>query len=137
MKLNEYLKENTILKVGYSSEYIVCEVIVKNPIELISIVSKEECYISEIRWWHRAKMSMGSDIGYGGPRDPDDSDYFFAETDISKKFDSNSQAEEYYNYIEGTKVKYAQYDLLPAFDIKHKTGDGSMIDTPFDEEPNT
>ena len=122
MSIYDYLLNHTIIRIGNClSEYVCCETIVDNPIELIAVVKENDCYISEIRWWDRVKISLGSKIGYGGAKDPRFPDeYFFAETDICRVFDFESCDGEYYEYLEQIKQKYANYDLFPAFDIKKK-----------------
>lgn len=100
-------------------DFICTEVIVTNPIEFVEVVLHNECYISEIRWWDRAKISFGSTIGYGGPRDPNfPNEYYFAETDICKSFSVNTTAIEYKKYLIETKSNFQKYDLFPAFDVK-------------------
>ena len=135
MRLDEFLSRNTIVQIGQTLPgYVICEAIVDNPKDLISIVKKNGCYISEIRWWEHAKIAVGSIIGYGGPRDPrEPSSYFFAETDIYKVFDVFTCDKDYYKYIEQVKKQYYNFDLFPAFDIrpitctgKSCTGDGSV-----------
>ena len=71
MKIEDYLNDHTIIKIGVSPPgYICSEVIVDNPAELISIIRENGCYIAEIRWWDCVEIVSGSSIGYGGPRDP-------------------------------------------------------------------
>lgn len=120
MRIEDYLSDHTVLRIGVSiSGYICCETIVDDPIELISVVRQSNCYISEIRWWDRVEIASGSSIGYGGPRDPLSPDsHFFAETDICKVFNTLSRDEEYYEYIDQIKSTYYHLDLFPAFDIK-------------------
>ena len=119
-RLDDYLKEHTIVKIGSPVlNYVSCETIVDNPAELISIVLQNNCYISEIRWWDRVKITSGSIIGYGGPRDPRSPySYFFAETDICKTFNIYAQEKEYSEYLSCIKNLYSKFDLFPAFDIK-------------------
>ena len=136
MKLEDYIDKHTIIKIGMpSSEYVYCEVIVDDPKQLVSVARDDGYYISSIRWWHHANITAGSNIGYGGPKDPNCPDYYFAETDFCKQFDVFSQDEEYYKYIDEIKHAYPNSLLIPAFDIKkrggqgdglRKTGDGSL-----------
>ena len=120
MKLMDFLGSHTIVKIGSGlPEYVCCETIVDDPIKLVSLVKENNCYISEIRWWDRAEIAIGSSIGYGGPRDPrTPNTHFFAETDICKVFTDFSQDEEYYIYLDEVKKNYSNYNLYPAFDIK-------------------
>ena len=122
MKLNEYLKSHTVLKIGCcDSSTQFYEIIVDNPVELVSIVLKNGFYISAIRWWDRAKISIGSQLGYGGPRDPSNPNtYFFAETDLYKEFDSHTEGIIYCEYIDSIIKLYPNYELIPAFDIIKK-----------------
>ena len=120
MRIEDYLVEHAIVKIGKTlPDYISCEIIVDNPYELISVVTRNYGYISEIRWWDCVEITTGSNIGYGGPRDPRNPDhYFFAETDICKKFDLLTENKIYYEYLKQIEVEYSAYNLYPAFDIK-------------------
>ena len=121
MELLTYLKEHKILNVGnpISPEYVCVETIVDCPKDFIDIVYSHDCYISEIRWWHRTLISEKSGIGYGGPRDPRDANnYFFAETDYFKNFDKTCSAQDCYSYIEFMTKTHSIYDLYPAFHVK-------------------
>ncbi len=121
MELITYIKSHRILKVGkpISPEYICVETIVDCPKDFINMVYSHDCYISEIRWWHRTLISRGSEIGYGGPCDPrDPTNYYFAETDFSKSFVETCSAQDCYSYIEFMTETYSKYDLYPAFHVK-------------------
>lgn len=122
MRIEEYLNNHTIVRVGITlPEYVCCEIIVDNPTEFISIIMNNNCYISEIRWWDHVEISSGSSIGYGGPRDPDRPDnFFFAETDIYKVFTPHSQDKEYCEYLDQIRRKYTNLNLFPAFDVKRR-----------------
>ena len=123
MEITKYLSNHTIINIGNNLPgYVCCEVIVDNPKKLLSILKENDCYISEIRWWHRTTIALGSTIGYGGPRDPSSPDsHYFAETDITRKFSSESTFGEYIDYLDQTKKSYSGFSLFPAFDIKKKT----------------
>ena len=120
MKIEDYLDNHTIVKIGKTIPgYICCEIIVDNPMELISIVRENNCYISEIRWWDRVEIATGSSIGYGGFRDPQSpNSHFFAETDICKAFSDILQDDEYDAYFTVIKNSYSDHHLFPSFDIK-------------------
>ena len=120
MKLEDYLSNHTIVKIGTCLPgYVCCETIVDDPIKLISVLGENSCYIAEIRWWDRVEISTGSSIGYGGPRDSrSPNTHFFAETDISKIFNVFTRKEEYYSYLDEIKRNYSNYDLYPSFDVK-------------------
>ena len=123
MDLLEYLKKHTITSVGnlVNDKCVIVGVIPDNPEELIECVIKNNCYISEISWWDRAAIALGSKIGYGGPLDPrDPQNYYFAETDICASFDPKTTFYEYIKYINDVKKHYFTYDLYPAFDIYMK-----------------
>ena len=120
MDIEAYVINHTIVKVGNTlPKYLFNEVIVDNPIELISLVNENKsCYISYILWWVRAKISEGSAIGYGGPRDPRNPDEsFFSETIMCRNFSENTDIKEYLAYIEETLKSHPNYDLYPGFDI--------------------
>lgn len=120
MKIDDYIIKHTITKIGVSlPNYIICEVIVDDPFELIPVVKNNNCYISQIGWWEHSEITTGSTIGYGGPRDPRSPEmYYFAETDICRNFNSNTKEEEYYEYLDQIIDSYPHHNLVPAFDIK-------------------
>ena len=122
MKLMDYLGTHMIVKIGIGlPEYVCCETIVDDPVKLISLIRENNCFISLIRWWDWVKITNGSDIGYGGPRDPrNPNTHFFSETDICRAFTEFSHDEEYYMYLDEVKKNYPNYDLYPAFDIKKR-----------------
>ncbi|MBR2650774.1 MAG: hypothetical protein IKD45_03865 [Clostridia bacterium] len=120
MRIEDFLNEHKIVQIGNTTDgYVCCEIIVDNPTELIYALQDSNAYISEIRWWDRVKISCGSTIGYGGPRDPRASDeYFFAETDICKTYNAPPKNTEIHEYITRIKKEYCEYNLFPSFDIK-------------------
>lgn len=122
MNVSTFLVEHAIVNIGISvpGKTPFAEVIVDSPECLISLLG-EHYYISQIMWWDRVLISKGSEIGYGGPRDPRDANnYFFAETDICSQFSCDTKPYEYVNYMDEIKSKYIQYDLYPSFDIAMK-----------------
>ena len=123
MDLLEYLKKHTIVSIGNlaADKCVAVEMIADNPKELIECVIKNNCYISEILWWDRASVALGSKIGYGGTPDPrDPKNYYFAETDLCASFGTDTTLFEYIKYLDEVKEKYVMYDLYPAFDIYRK-----------------
>ena len=120
MRIEDYLENHTVVKIGNPVPgYICCEIIVDNPMQLISVVRENSCFISEIRWWDRVEIAVGSSIGYGGTRDPRNPEtHFFAETDICRVFNDLLRDDEYYAYLENIKLNNSNLDLFPAFDIK-------------------
>ena len=120
MNIVQYLKDNTIVSIGNLNDEkcVIVEAIPKRPIELVKFIIEKSCYISEIRWWDRVPISIGSKIGYGGVPDPrDPQKYYFAETDIFASFKKTTSISEYIKYLEAVKTQYHNYDLYPAFDI--------------------
>ena len=122
MNVKEYLKTHTIVQIGCAlPEHICAEIIVDDPIELITVVSNNDCYISEISWWDHTEIKQGSNIGYGGPRDPRNPEtHFFAETDIRDKFNEIVSIEKYLDYLKKIKILYSEFDLFPAFEIRKR-----------------
>ena len=123
MNLIEYIKHHSIVSIGTlnTDKCVVIEMIPNNPKELIEYVIENNCYISEIRWWDRASIALGSKIGYGGPRDPrDPHNFYFAETDICASFEVTTTFSDYVKYLNDIKDQYFIYDLYPAFDIYKK-----------------
>lgn len=130
MNLTQYLEDNTIIMIGdnHWPGYICIETISENPIELIRIALEANCYISEISWWDRALISIGSDIGGGGPLDPrEPSRYYFAEMDICDKFSPKATIEEYIHYLGFIKRQYNDFDIYPALDIKPRPCNRSQL----------
>ena len=121
MEIEKYLFNHVRVRIGIPLPgYVCCETIVDDPIEIVSVVRDNNCYISEIRWWDRVEIKSGSSIGYGGPRDPrSPKSHYFAETDICKTFDEHTLDEEYYDYLEQTKRFYSSLEIFPSFDIKY------------------
>ncbi len=119
MRIEDFLNAHTIVQIGRTlPDYVCCEHIVDNPEELVPIVRESGCYISEILWWDRIEIGSVSSIGYGGPRDPRCPDsFFFAETDIYRRFNTILKDEEYYKYFDEVRRAYPGFDLFPGFDI--------------------
>ena len=115
----EYLNKHVIVKIGVTpSEFMCTELIVDDPVEFIATVFKTENFISSIQWWDRVLICDGSELGYGGARDPRaPKEYYFAETDIGCEFGENTSEAEYYEYLNKIKQLFDNYDLYPAFDI--------------------
>lgn len=134
MNIKDFLAHHTIIEIGNKLPgYICCETIVDDPIRLISTVQLSNNYISEIRWWDHVKICAGSDIGYGGPRDPHSpKEYFYAETDIVRTFTPSTNEEEYLHYMQEIKNKYPRYQLFPAFNIKEDKG--TVLLSPDEDE---
>ena len=123
MNILQYLKEHRIVSIGYSpkDKCIASELICDDARKLIECVAQNDCYISEILWWDRASIALGSKIGYGGPCDPrDPQNFYFAETDICASFAKSTTISEYIKYLDEIKERYIMYDLYPAFDIYKK-----------------
>ena len=123
MSLLQYLKKHIIVSIGSleTDKCVIVEVIVDNPEELLEQVIKNDCYISEIRWWDRTPIFTQSKIGYGGTPDPrDPQNYYFAETDLCNSFGKTTSIPEYVKYLEDIKKQNFMYDLYPAFDIYKK-----------------
>ena len=120
MKIQDYLIEHKIIKIGMDLPgYICTEIIVENPEELIKVVEKSNCYISAMRWWEYTEISSTPTIGYGGARDPRDPEgHFFAETDLCMEFSASAHCTEYRSYLSQIKTMHPNLILFPAFDIK-------------------
>lgn len=116
MRIDDYLNQHMIIRISNSP---LREMIVDNPKEFVPVVRENGYYISEILWWERADLVLGTRIGHGGSRDPrSPNSHFFAETDLYKVFDTILQDEEYYAYFDQIKNEYPDLDLTPGFDIK-------------------
>lgn len=101
------------------TELVDC--IVDVPRDFVGVVLSNGCYISQIIWWDRARISAGSDIGAGGYRDPWDPDYYFAEiTFLDKEFDLATSEEAYLTYMQGIWEEYPNHTLYPGFCIVKK-----------------
>ena len=123
MNIFQYLNEHTIVSIGNlpNDKCIAAELICDDTQALVKCVVENDCYISEISWWDRASIALGSKIGYGGTPDPrDPKKYYFAETDICASFEKTTTSAEYVKYLNEVKERYIMYDLYPAFDIYRK-----------------
>lgn len=123
MGIIEYIEKHAIIFIGnlVDDKCVVVETIPDNPKELIEYVINNNCYISEILWWDRVPIALGSKIGYGGPPDPrDPQNYYFAETDIMDFFEPTTSFSKYVEYIDTIKEQNNMYDLYPSFDIYRK-----------------
>lgn len=113
-KLNKYLEQHAIICIGRNN----ADIIVDSPIDFIKRIEKMGYCICEILWWERRKIrSSNNSIGYGGPTDPRDKEYFFSETDISKRFVNYTSCDEIIYYLNETYQKYSNYDLYPSFTL--------------------
>ena len=115
MCLNEYLSLHKIISIGNDHS----DIIVDNPFDFVSdIVSMHYCII-EVLWWERIEVcNARHSIGYGGPRDPRDSYYFFAETDISENFDCDCSPTLIKSYLNTVYGEYSTHELYPSFTLK-------------------
>ena len=123
MDILSFLKNHTIVSIGkpITDICVAAEVISDDPFGLIQVALEHNCYISEIRFWDRVKMSETSSLGYGGPRDPREAgDTYFAETDICRCFSPKTTYEEYRKYLHDVQKAYPNHELYPAFDIERK-----------------
>ena len=113
-KIDQYLKDNAILKIGAG----YADIIVIDPVDLINQAQEWNCYISEILWWERIEISNAEkSLGYGGPIDPRNNSYYFSETDYARKFERGTLIYVYIDYIRCMMKKYIKYDLYPSFTL--------------------
>ena len=122
MDLLQFINNHTIIRnIRNLPNYLFAEVIVDNPLELVRHLESKDCFVSEILWWHRMRIGQASPIGGGGPCDPrNPKDYYFAETFLSREFDSSTSMREYIEYIQSVHAQYPSFDLYPSFDILNK-----------------
>ena len=116
----ECLKQQILVSIGVvvDKKCVIVEGIAENPTIFIETVVEKGLYISAIHWWDRSLISQGSQIGYGGPRDPRDPEkYYFAEMDIFATFDKETNVLDYIEYINRIKSQYLSFDIYPAFDV--------------------
>lgn len=117
--LNEYLKKHTILKVGVG-EY--ADLIVDNINDFLNVLSHTNYYVYNILWWEHLKIKNRADcIGGGGPIDPLDKEYYYAEVYyLDRYFSPETKQEQILQYIDDVKSKYPQNELHPGFTLKYK-----------------
>ena len=120
--MRSFIFKHTIVSIGtpVDQKDAFVEVIVDNPKELILIVEKSAYYISEIRFYHRVKIMDGSMIGYGGPTDPRDSSYYFAETDYDHEFSLDAEINDYLKYVHEIESLYPEYQMIPSFTLSYR-----------------
>lgn len=114
--LYDYINSHLIVKI--SDNYR--DIIVNNPYEFVAFLEKTEFFISEILWFDRAKIEIGSSIGYGGPIDNQDNNFFWAETYICDTFSEQTTTRNYQEYLKKTAQQYSDYSLYPAFTLNLK-----------------
>ena len=130
MKTNDSLIRYVCVRIGKTTnDFFSAEIIFKEPKKVVEILLSKGYYVSLIRWWHRAKIADGSEIGHGGPRDPSEPlKYYFAEMDLEKTFSSTTTKEQYNAYIDDVKNTYSGFDLYPSLECKRgRQGDGSVV----------
>ena len=120
--MRNFILKHFILSIGMPVDpkdaYV--EVIVDAPEKLISMAEQSEYYISEIRFYHRVRITDGSPIGYGGPTDPRDSSYYFAETDYDHEFSLDAEVNDYLKYVHEVKSLYPEYQMIPSFTLSYR-----------------
>lgn len=115
MNIEKYLSENEIIKIGFGYS----DIIVVNPLDFISKIKSMGYYICGILWWERIEIKKAAlSIGYGGPPDPKNPLFFFAETDLAEKFTETCSVDSIYAYLKEVRDSYASHDLYPSFTIK-------------------
>ena len=78
MNFNDYLDKHTIVIIGsFIPKRMFNDIIVDNPKEFVAQAINNGWCITNISWWDHVKISTGSTIGYGGPRDPRNRKEFF------------------------------------------------------------
>ena len=114
MELDRYLSEHKILGVGNAYS----DIVVTDPPDLIRRVQTMGYYINGILWWEHIEIQNAAlSIGYGGPIDPQDAAFFFAETDISRKFSPDCPVADLFAYLQTVRDAYKGHDLYPSFTL--------------------
>lgn len=71
--------------------------------------------------WHEYCRNGEQLIGFWGIIESENSDYIWAETDLTKTISKEDTLDEILEYIENTKKEYGQYHLYPEFIINCKS----------------
>lgn len=98
---------------------LVLEVISDKPDSLIDYIFENGGRILWVIMWDRARVDEGSPLGYGGPVDTRDINYYFAETDEqSIEFEPTVTKKEILQYIHQVNSKYGSHHLYAGFQIE-------------------
>lgn len=117
----DYLRTHKIIEIGEMAEGEVCsDIILDSPIEFIMLLDQSEFYISRILWWDYVEINVGSNIGYGGPKDIRNEKFFWAETYIESLFSIDTNSDEILKYIAGIQEKYKNHNLYPSFTVNYR-----------------
>ncbi len=114
-QLDLYLQVHQIIGIGVVK---YSDIIVDDTLDFIEKIKDFGYCVDSILWWERIEVKRAKDsLGHGGPIDPQDSKFFFAETDIYEQFKPTSSQEELINYLLCTKESHPYHDLYPSFTI--------------------
>ena len=120
--MRNFILKHFILSIGMPVDQkdAYVEVIVDAPEKLISMAEQSEYYISEIRFYHRVRITDGSPIGYGGQMDPRNSNFYFAETYYDCTSSMDATTNDYLKYVSEVQNLYPEYQMVPAFTLSYR-----------------
>ena len=118
MLLNEYLKHNRIVEIADETH----DIIVSDWRDFLRFLYSNGYYVESILWWEHLQFSeRGKNrqtLGCGGPIDPINDGYYYAETLIECDFSDTNTIPDIEKYIEATILSYKPHILVPSFTVK-------------------
>ena len=84
--------------------------------EFLNILFSNNCRVEMIIWYEYCRINE-QQIGMGGYRDEENSEYMWAETHLYEMNLQEKSLEEILKYIFKMRNKYSSYDLYPEFYI--------------------
>ena len=124
---------------NYIDDYAFCsEYLFKDWESFLDLIYTEGGCISSILWWdHCRKSQLRESIGSGGFKDPENDEFIYAETQLSKEDLETYTLDEIKDYINQERKivfrygsKYSSHDLVPSFivaDCRFRNSDGKSM----------
>lgn len=120
-RLNEYfkyIKNNRIVKIADDTQ----DIIVSDWRDFLRFLYSNSYYVESILWWEHLQFSESGKnretLGYGGPIDPINDGYYYAETLIECDFSDTNTISDIEKYVEATILSYKPHVLVPSFTVK-------------------
>ncbi len=121
-QLRSFLLEHELVHIGRDFDNIISEVIVDDWKAFVDLVYSLKSKIIEISWWEKCLRSAGKEtLGGGGPVDPKDARFFWAELPPSAFYyivPEGRTKRHILTYVNAIVTKYSpKHILYPAFTI--------------------
>ena len=97
---------------------LVPELLFEEPFEFLELLFAAGGRVRSILWFEHTLVSKQKDsLGGGGYRDPQKTQYMYAETYLDKTDMEKASLEEVKAYIDSLRAQYPNNRLLPSFEI--------------------